>query len=144
MAAAFKQGSVITEIGAQGVLHSWFSTVAARLEGGTWGSRYPCVMTRLYQGSLPSAQAQAALSELQEIRSELSALSTRDAVWDIDHPDQAPPPNHQQNPRATSMADYFLTANGLDLTAEFIGNVESLLEFGGTLDIISVHFPPRR
>jgi len=144
MAIAFKQGGVITEIGPQGVLHSWFSTVAVKLEGGDWGSRYPCVMKLLYQGHLSSAKAQAALAELQEIHTKLSALSVQDPVWDIEDPKQTLPKDHQRNLHATSMANYFLTVNGLDLTAEFIGNVESLLEFGGTLEIISVNLPPRK
>jgi len=144
MAIAFKQASVITEIGAQSVLHSWFSTVASKLEDGNWGSRYPSVMTQLYQGKLPTAQAQAALAELQDIRTKLSALPIETLVWDIENPNQAPPESHQRNPLATSMVNYFLTVNGLDLTAEFIGNVESLLEFGEDLDIINVNLPPRR
>lgn len=37
-------------IGGADFLHSFFSTVACRLEGGAWGSRYSSIMNSLYQG----------------------------------------------------------------------------------------------
>ncbi|RYY82012.1 MAG: hypothetical protein EOO15_23615 [Chitinophagaceae bacterium] len=144
MAVALKQENVITEIGHYGVVHSWFSTVATRLEDSKWGSKFPTVMLSLHQGKLRNDQGKAALLELKSIAESLSKLSTSELVWDAEDHAKRPPPEHQKNPKATSLVNYFLTANGLDLTQEFIGNVESMIEFGGDLEIISVNLPPPR
>ena len=141
MAVAFKQENVITEIGHHGVMHSWFSTIATRLEGSKWGARFPIVMLQLYQGHLDNAKGQQALLELRTIAESLAKLPTTELVWDAESPSQPPPAEHQRNPNATSLANYFLTVNGLDLTQEFIGNVEAMNEFGGDLDIVSVNLP---
>jgi hypothetical protein len=133
MAVALKQENVITEIGHYGVVHSWFSTIAARLEDSKWGSKFPIVMLGLYQGKINNDQGKAALLELKSIAASLSKLSTSELVWDAEDPAKPPPTAHQKNPSATSLANYFLTANGLDLTQEFIGNVEAMNEFGGDL-----------
>lgn len=144
MAVVFMQGSVITEIGSEGILQSWFSTVCVRLEGGAWGSRFPCVMNSLYQGHLAPEQAKDAMSELVAIRTGLSQRAPSELVWDAESPQQLAPADHVRNPSAISLADYFITANGLNLTDEFVGNVESQLEFGGDLEILRVTLPPRR
>jgi 2,3-bisphosphoglycerate-dependent phosphoglycerate mutase len=144
MTVAFKQENVITEIGHYGVMHSWFSTVATRLEGSKWGARFPIVMLHLYQGHLENAKGQQALMELNAIADALSKLPPSELVWDAESPSQPPPAEHQRNPNATSLANYFLTANGLDLTQEFIGNVEAMNEFGGNLDIVSVNLPKQK
>jgi len=144
MAVALKQENIITEIGHYGVVHSWFSTVATHLEGNKWGSKFPTVMLNLYQGKLKNDQGKAALLELKSIAGSLSKLSTSDLVWDAEDPAKQPPPEHQRNPRATSLENYFLTVNCLDLTQEFIGNVEAMNEFGGDLEMISVTLPPAK
>ena len=40
------------QIGSGDFLHCFFSTVAVNLENGSWGSRFPLIMNKLYQGSL--------------------------------------------------------------------------------------------
>jgi len=39
MTIGMRQGSVVTEIGPGGVMHSLMSTIAVHLEDGRWGSR---------------------------------------------------------------------------------------------------------
>ena len=76
MAIAFKQGSVITQIGPGGVLHSLLSTVAVHLENGHWGSSFPFIMHDLYQGSVSAKNADAAYLEMQKIKAGLAACRT--------------------------------------------------------------------
>ena len=39
-------------VGHSDFLHAFFSTICRRLEHGRWGSKYPHLMNRLYQGRL--------------------------------------------------------------------------------------------
>jgi len=137
MTVAFKQGSVFTEVGPGGVLQSFFSTIASRLEGGLWGSRFPTIMNSLYQGSIQATDAQTAISEMTEIRAELGALSPDYVVWDADAPGVDPPWGRQVGDHVKCVADYFVTTTGRNLIAEIFDNLESLEEFGGTLDVVS-------
>ncbi|NHZ34309.1 Imm70 family immunity protein [Massilia rubra] len=143
MAIAFKQGSVITQIGPGGVLHSLLSTVAVHLENGRWGSNFPFIMHDLYQGSVSAKNADAAYLEMQKIKAGLASLSAANVVWDIEDLAKRPPWGSVAGPHVTSMANYYVTSNGLNLVDEVIGNLESLREFGGTLDIISCEDAPR-
>ena len=52
MAVGFKVGFFWYQIGSGDFLHCFFSTVAVNLENGSWGSRFPLIMNKLYQGSL--------------------------------------------------------------------------------------------
>ena len=54
MAVGFKVKYYWYQIGSGDFLHSFFSTVAYRLENGIWGSVYPIIMNELYQGELPA------------------------------------------------------------------------------------------
>ena len=137
MTVCLRQGSVTTQIGPGGVLHSLFSTVAVRLENGTWGSRFPVVMGNLYSGQLAVADADRALGEMQIIQRELRALSPSLVVWDAEDTSIVPPWGTPFGAHVRSCADYWVTINGRNLVAELVDNLESLKEFGGTLDVIS-------
>lgn len=52
MAVGFKVDFEWYQIGNGDFLYSFFSTVAYHLEGGKWGSRFPIIMKKLYQGKL--------------------------------------------------------------------------------------------
>ena len=143
MTVALKQENVVTEIGPGGILHSLFSTVAVRLEGGRWGSRFPIVMSKLYEGSLPQSDALAALSEMRDIKAELSLLAPANVVWDAEDLKKGPPWGRQVGPHVQSCAQYWVTTTGRNVLDELIDNLESLLEFGGTLDVISYDGLPR-
>lgn len=71
MTIAMKQGSVVTEIGPGGLLHSLLSTVAVHLENGEWGAKFPLIMNIFYQGSLPSNDVDSAIIEMQRIKNGL-------------------------------------------------------------------------
>lgn len=52
MAVGFSVGFYWFQIGTGDFLHSFFSTVAFNLENKKWGSRFPIIMNKLYQGKL--------------------------------------------------------------------------------------------
>lgn len=142
MTVALKCDNIITEIGPGGILHSLFSTIAVRLEGGKWGSRFPLIMGRLYQGRLPQPEARAALAEFRVIEKELSELPPSSIVWDADDLAASPPWGTEVGPHVKNMAMYFVTTTGRNLVAEIIDNLEALLEDGDGLEIISYHGSP--
>lgn len=136
MSIGLKQGSVFTEIGPGGILHSLFSTIAVHLENGKWGSKFPLLMTKLYQGSLPASDADGAVVELSAIRLGLSKVPPVQVVWDIEDRKKQPPWGNVAPAHVASAADYFVTANGRNLLGELADGLESLQEFGGTLDVL--------
>lgn len=137
MTIAMKQGSVVTEIGPGGLLHSLLSTVAVHLENGEWGAKFPLIMNKFYQGSLPSNDVDAAIIEMQRIKNGLKLLTPDKAIWDIEDLRKAPPWGKSFGANVKSMADYFVTTTGRNLVDEILDNLDSLKEFGGSLDIIS-------
>ncbi|NHZ93953.1 hypothetical protein F2P45_33910 [Massilia sp. CCM 8733] len=143
MTVALKQGSVVTEIGPGGLFHSLLSTVAVHLEGGQWGSRFPHIMNELYQGSLSEANADEAYGEMQKIKTGLSSLGPGNVVWDIENIAKNPPWGKDVGPHVKSMANYYVTTTGRNLVDELLDNLESLKEFGGSLDIISYDGVPK-
>lgn len=106
------------------------------LEGGDWGAKFPLLMTKLYQGSLPAGDADGAVAELSIIRRELSRVSADKVVWDIDDTTKLPPWGNVAPPHVASAAEYFVAANGRNLLVELADNLESLQEFGGSLDVL--------
>jgi 2,3-bisphosphoglycerate-dependent phosphoglycerate mutase len=143
MTIGMRQGSVTTEIGSGRLFHSLMSTVAVHLENGNWGTRYPLLMGQLYQGSLSVTDVDAAMAEALAIKSGLRKLGPESVIWDIEDLTQAPPWGTVVGTHVTSMAEYFVTSTGRNLLNEIIANLESLKEFGGTLDIISYDGVPR-
>jgi len=142
MTVALKQENIITEIGPGDLFHSWFSTVATKLENGNWGIKYPITMNILYQGKLTLTDANEALIELNEIREKFKDLSPDDLIWDTENPNKKPPKEIEFNKNAKNLANYYKTINGLNLTDEMVENVESIIEYGGTIDVISYHGQP--
>ena len=114
-------------------LHSFFSTIAYRLEPDGWGSRFPALMNELYVGRLPLERVPEPRAELETIRSDLQQLPPDARVFDYEEPDRATP--WPVPPGASSLADAFLTASGknvLDLLARGLDVAE---EARGDLEI---------
>ena len=127
---------MLTIIGPGGILHALCSTIAAKLERGAWGSRFPRIMNELYQGSLAAEHATEAMREAQTIRSELALLPPKEIVWDIDQPGALPPWGERVGSHVANMAQYFVTTTGRNLVDEVVDNLESQIEFGGPLEIV--------
>ncbi|RNF85278.1 Imm70 family immunity protein [Montanilutibacter psychrotolerans] len=139
---AIRTGSVVTEVGSGAILHAFFSTISSNLEQAGWGTRFPTTMNKLYQGSIAPTDSSAALNELLVIEKELLKIPTSNVVWDIENPAARPSPYYKPGRGATNAVDYFVTVNGLNLLrAGFIESVESALEFGDEVRIISFGTP---
>lgn len=136
MTIAFRHGAVITEIGIDVVLHSLLSTVAVRLEGGEWGSRFPLIMIKLYQDRLDALEADAALQELRQIQAGLARLEADKVIWDFNDLSRQPPWGDAVAPRIISMANYHPTNTGQCLLDEMFDCVMALKDGGGVLEII--------
>ena len=120
----FTVGFYWFQIGTGDFLHSFFSTVALRLENGLWGSKYPVIMNELYQGELPANKTDLAIDELIQIREGLRGLSSEQVVWDIEDLSKQPPWGNKISPDITDLSSYFVTSDGED----FIGVLERALK----------------
>jgi Immunity protein 70 len=139
---ALLTGSVLTEVGAPAILHALCSSISANLEPAGWGSRFPMVLNRLYQGHLPASACPAALLELRTIERELQDIPVSRVVWDYDDRSRAPSLHYRAPPEAQNLAGYFVTVNGLNLLrAGLIESVESAVEFGDDVRIVTFSSP---
>ena len=117
MSISLGVGASSFPIGSGEFFNSFFSTVATRLEGGDWGSRFPVLMKRLYQGRMEAVEADSALIELTQIAEEFQQLPRTDAVWDATDLSQQAPWGDDVAPTITSLANYLWTSDGRDLIA---------------------------
>jgi 2,3-bisphosphoglycerate-dependent phosphoglycerate mutase len=101
------------EIGEDDFLHSFFSTVAYRVEREGWGSRLPALMRELYMGRLSKEHVPEARKELEEVRARLSELPPSERVYSYDEPNL--PTTWGVPPGASSVADCFLTSGNKNL-----------------------------
>lgn len=103
------------DIGSPAFFHCFFSTIAYRLEGDAWGSRFPTFMLEFYQGRLAANRTLGALEELAVISRELEMLSLDDLVWDFDDLSRQPPWVPGIRETLTCAADSFYTPAGIYL-----------------------------
>jgi hypothetical protein len=115
MSLALWVGKTRYEVGQPSFLKSFFSTVYIRLEGKSWGSRYPTVMNELYSGKLSHAHVGTAEAELGSIRKGLSEFGPEEVVWDFEDLAAKPPWGDAISPGITSLAHYFVTSDGKEL-----------------------------
>jgi len=137
MAVGFKLGSITDEVGSSQFLHAFFSTISGNLEPNGWGSRFPVLMNKLYQGELQQVDAAAALAELTAVEAELAKLSPSKVIWDIENESLTPPWGRDISEDITNLAHYFVTSTGRDLlqiTKEIIHELE---EEGGTIKVVN-------
>ena len=123
------------EIGGADFLHSFFSTVAYRLEDGKWGSRYPLLMNRLYQGELGEEHINAALFELQDIQKRLKGFPPEAVVWDIEDLAKLPPWKDDISGDITDLSNYFVTSDGEDFITIFTHALQKAAELKQPLKI---------
>ncbi|MBZ9557493.1 MULTISPECIES: Imm70 family immunity protein [Modicisalibacter] len=136
MSVGIKVGSIIDEIGTSNFLHAFFSTVSANLESNGWGTCFPIVLGKLYQGYLEPGLANQAISELTQIRKALSDLEPARVVWDIEHPTRQPPWGNKISSDITSLANYFVTSTGRDLISTLIEALEDAAKGGKPAAIV--------
>ena len=112
---SFRVGCMMCEIGTASFLHSFFSTVAYRLENNRWGSKFPVIMNELYQGKLSFENVPAAKEELTQIKKALTKLSPNKVIWDIEDLSRQPPWGKDISSDISDLSDYFVTSDGRNL-----------------------------
>ena len=115
MSIGIKVGSITDEIGAPSFVHAFFSTISAHCEYKGWGSQFPHLMNELYQGRVSSANALAALEELQQAKAHLCTLSPSEVVWDIENRQAQPPWGANIAETITNLGNYFVSSTGRDV-----------------------------
>lgn len=115
MSLSLHAGANAFEVGAPSLLKALFSTIYVRLEDGSWGSRFPTLMNKLYEGQVGAADCDRALRELIEVRNGFSQHSPASVVWDFEDLSKQPPWGSNISPSIDSLANYFWTSNGKDL-----------------------------
>lgn len=115
LAVGFNVDFLWYPIGHEEFVHAFFSTVSYHLEPEGWGTRFPLVMTHLYQGKLPLSDVPQAVDEVRTIRRELAGFPPDKVIWDIDDLSKEPPWKGDISPSITSLANYFVTSDGKDL-----------------------------
>ena len=115
MSVELRVGSVVWLLGTAESFESFFSTVAAVLEPGGWGSRFPVVQRTLYAGRLPATDAPGAAEELRAIAAELRGRPADELVWDYRDRSRAAPDPVPAG--AGDLAARFVTAGGESLLA---------------------------
>lgn len=119
MAVGLRVRSNAWVVGSQDFLHSFFSTVAHRLEPEGWGSRFPAVQQELYRGEISADRVAAVRSELAEVHEQLSQFPPSDVIWDIEDLSARPPWGEDISPDITDLSNYFVTSDGRDLFEVF-------------------------
>lgn len=115
MAVGFKIDFLWYQIGQGDFLHSFFSTICYHLEAGCWGSKYPYLMNKLYQGSLGWEDVSFAREELNSVKKGLSKFEPSKVIWDIDDLSKRPPWGDEISKEITDLSNYFVTSDGRDL-----------------------------
>lgn len=138
MAVGFKVLFFWYQIGRGDFLHSFFSTVAYRLENGKWGSRFPVIMNELYQGKLKQMNTDQAIEELRIIKNELQKFGPEMVIWDIEDLSKQPPWGNNISTDITNLSNYFVTSGGDDFLAVFSHALEKAKEVNAEVEIMSV------
>lgn len=126
------------EIGSGDFLFSFFSTVAVNLEGGKWGSRFPVIMNKFYQGKVKRNKVDKAIKEMEMIKSELKNFPPSKVVWDIEDLSQQPPWGDDISEEITDLSNYFVTNDGEDLIEVFMMAFNKAKELKKAVEIDSI------
>ena len=135
MSVGFRTGNFHYIVGNSAFLHAFFSTVSGRLEPAGWGSRFPALLGELYDGTLPAAHVVQARDELRTIAAELATLPPSAVIWDLENPAARPPWGDVISADITSLANYFVTADGRDLIWLLGECLDAALEDGADVTI---------
>ena len=103
------------EVGSPPFLHCFFSTVSANLEPAGWGTRFPVLKNKLYQGNVPAKELPKLRNELNTAHKELKKYPPSKVVWDIENRELKPPWGENISKHITDLSNYFVTSDGKDL-----------------------------
>jgi hypothetical protein len=115
MAVGLRVGPIYYILGAGNFVHSFFSTIAYRLENNKWGSRFPNLMNELYKKETDYKKCIKMKKELETIKREFSKLTPDNVIWDIEDLNKQPPWGNNIAETITDMSNYYLTSDGKQL-----------------------------
>ncbi len=138
MAAGLKTGPIFYLIGTGSLMHSFFSTIAYRLEDNKWGSKFPNLMNGLYKAAIEPEESKWVLDELKMIKQELSKLTPDKVIWDIDDLAKQPPWGDNIANTITHLANYFVTSDGRQLLDVFEKALQTSIDIGKPIKIQSI------
>ncbi len=138
MAVGFTVGFYWFQIGTGDFLHSFFSTVAFNLENKKWGSRFPIIMNKLYQGKLEVEDVDKAIEELKVIQEKLKAYGPEKVIWDIEDLSKQPPWGNKISKDITDLSNYFVTSDGEDFLSVFFRALVKAKENNTSIEIQSI------
>lgn len=115
LVVGFKIDFLWYQVGRGEFLHAFFSTISYHLEPDGWGTKYPYLLKKLYQGRLSWKDAAKALEEAKEIQMQLKQHSHDKVIWDIEDLSNQPPWKDNVSPEITDLSNYFITSDGRDL-----------------------------
>lgn len=135
MAVGLKVKYYWYQIGSGEFLHSFFSTVAYRLENNNWGSKFPVIMNELYLGQLGENSVDKAISELRTIKEQLKKFSPDQVIWDVDDLSKQPPWGSEISKDITDLSNYFVTSEGEDLITILLHSLEKAKDVRASVEI---------
>jgi 2,3-bisphosphoglycerate-dependent phosphoglycerate mutase len=137
MTVGIELGSIIDEVGTADFFHAFFSTISGNLEPKGWGSRFPVLMNRLYQGKMTQSDADAALAELDRASAELAKLPVSKVIWDVEDRSKTPPWGNNIAKTITDLSNYFVTSTGRDLIELLREVLVELKDAGGVAKVVN-------
>ncbi|PZU79594.1 MAG: hypothetical protein DI529_17435 [Chryseobacterium sp.] len=128
MAVGLRTVPIFYMIGTGSFMHSFFSTIAYRLEDNKWGSKFPNLMNKLYNAEIETTESKWVLDELKVIKQELSKLTPDKVIWDIDDLTKLPPWGDNIAKTITNLSNYFVTSDGKQLLDIFENALQSSID----------------
>lgn len=131
-------GNDLYNLGPADLIHAAFSTIAAHLEPGEWGERFPILLRKLYAGEIHSRDAESAITELRQIKNELRAIPPEYAIWDVHNIQQHIPSGPQIWKKAPNLAEFFRSNVGTSFLDDLEEDLEILKRKGGTARLMNI------
>lgn len=138
LAVGFRVDFLWYQVGHGGFLHSFFSTISYHLEPDGWGTRYPYLLKKLYQGKLSWEEASKALEEVENIQMQLEKYTPDKVIWDIEDLSKQPPWKDNISSEITSLSNYFVTSDGRDLIEILKKAMQDSIEEKINIEIASI------
>jgi len=135
MAVGLKTGPIFYIIGTGSFMHSFFSTIAYRLEDNKWGTKFPNLMNGLYNAEIEPDESIWVLEELKIIKQELSNLTPDKVIWDIDDLTKLPPWGDNIAETITDLSNYFVTSDGKQLLDVFENALQASIDIKKSIKI---------
>lgn len=128
MAVGLFTDPLFYKIGHGDLLHSFFSTIAYRLENNEWGRRFPFLMNKLYYKGITHEESEIVLRELKMIKEEFKQLSPDRVIWDIENLSKIPPWGRNIANSIKNLSNYFVTSDGINLFETFEKALKASIE----------------